>query len=194
MSSQCHRQLCLALAAWLAAVFLVVKAMGPEAEAQSVLVAAVPKVEAPPPEPAPAPAEAPAPPQDELADFSPCPKGAGSSVGKAALSSFRAHFDERGRFVLLVAYHGSLGSILTRESLFGARPVTALDLAGQYQTDFQSLKVAEGPITTVYLGQHQGFTRLAVNYDPAKTPQRAELEALCRPNATGGLLAVRLAF
>jgi hypothetical protein len=111
-----------------------------------------------------------------------------------AFGDFRFHFDDKGRFVLLAPYAGVMGDLALREDLNPPKPVTALDLSGSHRLATHRLTVAEGPVTTVLWGQHHGFTRLSVNYDPARPPQKATPEVLCRPKDGGGLFAVRLTF
>jgi hypothetical protein len=182
----------LILVLWLVAILGVTLAMGPLESTESVPpVPPLAQLEPlPEPEPEPQPEPAPAPNPDELADFQPCPTESQPTRGSAYFTDWRAHYDQRGRFVILATYRGELGQILVRQDLSSERPVTALDLAGLHRLDRSSLDAEGGPVRGVKLGQHQGFIRIAVNY--LHPPQRAEAEILCQSDGAGGVLAARL--
>ncbi|MDR0548084.1 MAG: hypothetical protein LBI10_01530 [Deltaproteobacteria bacterium] len=203
MSPISHRQLCFGLIAWLAVVAIIVQVMGPAEPRRLMALAPPPKMVAKVKEPTPEPVPEPAPvvvATDELADFRPCvaknnPQSQGK--GEASFGDFRFHYDDQGRFVLLAPYAGVIGDLTLREDLSPPKPVTALDFRGSHKLVAYRLTVTDqvGPVTAILWGQHPGFTRLSVNYDPTKPPKKAALEALCRPKeGGGGLFAARLAF
>jgi hypothetical protein len=195
----------LVLMAFVAALFLVVNAMGPlESPIDPPKARPVePPLARPQPtpqlaqaqQPLPLPAEPEPVETDELFDFVPCQQANSEyGSGSGSLFNWRAHYDDQGRLVILAAYQGRLGAIQIRQDLSSQKPVTALDISGLFQVEQLTVPSPGGLVKGLRLGQHRGFTRLSVNYLENRRPQRAVPEALCRPDQTGGLLATRLTF
>jgi hypothetical protein len=187
------------LIVWLVAMAAIYVAMGPvEPPAQPALTPIqanldprpAPELPVPPPQPR-EPAPAPEPPVDELQGFGPCPLD-DSGQGRGLLKTLDGHYDDQGRYLVLIGYEGQLGRMTVRQALdLRSLNVSYIDFAGRlpFLREHHPER-AQGPVILARLGLHQGFTRLSLNFRDQRAPKKVDLEILCRDD----VLAIRYSF
>jgi hypothetical protein len=126
---------------------------------------------------------------DELSGYYPC---SGTGDGSAKFSQLIGHYDERGRYVLLTDFEGTLGSIKLRDFENPGNNMTAssyIDISGRHSFAMETLNQRRpGPVRIVRFGKHRGFLRISLSYHDSRKPKGALLEVLC----SGQRLALRL--
>jgi hypothetical protein len=177
---------------WLAGVVFIVRGIGevPPPPPPPAVVAAPPP---PPPAPVvaelPPPPPPPAPPLDELQDFLPCRNG--QTAGQGVFQNWRSHYDDQGRYVVLIPFEGRLGDCTPPHLLNpAAASVVYVDFHGTWKWSQEKIWEKTGPVRLARLGRHDGFIRLSVNFNEKEVPAAVSAEVLHKDQ----VLALRFTF